>query len=255
MKPPILLIHGAFTRAKRWQPWLTYFRAAGYECVAPSLPAHDPPDRVRLAHLTFDDYVAAMISVQKSFKRPPIVVGHSMGGLIAQHVAAATQCAGLVLVSSAPPWRSRGTREAMPYAVPYVVPVIAGRPIRANRRAALNLVLHDLSPAEQIELAPIFAYESGKAYRTMIFGGAPMEKGAVKCPVLVVSGGADRLLKAKVAARLAAFYNAEHLIFPSFGHSLVADSLLATVASEVREWIESVSESVAEPSFRPGAIV
>jgi pimeloyl-ACP methyl ester carboxylesterase len=38
MKPPILFIHGAFTRAQRWRPWLEFFRAAGYECFAPSLP-------------------------------------------------------------------------------------------------------------------------------------------------------------------------------------------------------------------------
>ncbi len=256
MKPPILFIHGAFTRARRWRPWLGYFTDAGYQCLAPSLPAHDPPDPLRLASLTFADYLAAMTAVCARLDQPPIVIGHSMGGLIAQHVAATTECAGLVLVSSAAPWRTGTTRQALPYALSYVVRVLAGSPIQANPRAALKLVLHDLAPAEQRELAPTFAFESGKAYRTMVFGGAPIEEGAVACPVLCVSGGADRLLKPAVAARLVEFYKADHMIFPGLGHSLVADSLLDTVAAGVRGWIDDVARPAAvEPSFQRSAIV
>lgn len=257
MKPPILFIHGAFTRAERWRPWLRYFADAGYEYGAPSLPGHDPPDPARLARLTFQDYLVAVAEVSRSFDRPPVVIGHSMGGLIAQHVAANSECAGLVLVSSTPPWRTGTTRRAVPYTLNYVIPVLTGRPIRANPRAALDLVLHDLSPEEQRDLIPIFAYESGKAYRTMVFGGAPMRAGAVRCPVLVVSGGADRLLSPAVGARLARFYNAEHLIFPGRGHSLVAGSLIGTVAASVREWIGALpaNQEPGAPSFQPHAVV
>ena len=255
MRPPILFIHGAFTRARRWKPWLGYFTDAGYECLAPSLPAHDPPDPARLASLTFADYLVAMTTACATLERPPIVIGHSMGGLIAQHVAAVTPCAGLVLVSSAPPWRTGTTRQALPFVFSYVLPVLAGGPIRANPRAALELVLHDLPPAEQRELAPIFAFESGRAYRTMVFGRAPIDDGAVTCPVLCLSGGADRLLKPAVGARLAAFYNADHLVFPGRGHSLVSESLLDTVAAEVSGWIDGLAEPVAEPSFQASAAV
>ena len=255
MRPPILFIHGAFTRARRWRPWLTYFTDAGYKCVAPSLPAHDPPDPARLASLTFTDYLAAMTAAHSALDRPPIVIGHSLGGLIAQHVAAIMPCAGLVLVSSAAPWRTGTTRHALPYAFSYVLPVLSGGPIRANPRAALELVLHDLPPAEQRELAPIFAFESGRAYRTMVFGGAPIADGAVTCPVLCLSGGADRLIKPAVSARLAAFYGADHLVFPGRGHSLVSASLMDSVAAYVRDWIDGLAEPIPEPSFQASAAV
>ena len=253
MKPPLLFIHGAFTRGKRWRSWLAHFRAAGFTCVAPSLPAHDPPDMAALARLTFRDYVDAMVAVHATLDAPPVIIGSSMGGLVAQHVAAKTKSAGLVLVSAAPPWRGGGRMRAVPYAISYFFPVLFGLAMRGNKQAALELVLHDLSPEEQAEFLAIFADESGKAYRTVILGGPPMAEGAVKCPVLCLSASADRLFRPVVAERLAAFYNAKHLIFPG-GHTLAAGSLLEPIASEIIAWIGDLA-ATAQPSFQPGAIV
>ena len=251
MKPPILFIHGAFTRAQRWRPWLSYFQEAGFECIAPSLPGHDPPDPEALKRIDFDDYVRAVREVHANFDRPPVVIGHSMGGLIAQHVAATMQCSGVVLIASMPPWRMGTTRQAMPYMLDYLLPVVTGRPVRVNLRAAMNLVLHDMTPGEQQEVISMFAYESGRVYRTMVFGQAPMRKGAVRCPVLVVSGGADRLLRQSVGTALTAFYGAEHILVPDRGHGLVAESLIGTVAARVRQWIERLPASTyaSDPSF------
>ena len=255
MKPPILFIHGAFTRGQRWRSWLAYFRAAGFTCVAPSLPAHDPPDRAALKRLTFRDYVDAMVAVHATLDAPPVVIGSSMGGLVAQHVAARTRSAGLVLVSSAPPWRNGGRMRAYPYALGYFMPVLTGRPLSANRRAALELVLHDLSPEEQAEFLAILADESGKAYRTMVLGRAPMAPGAVACPVLCISAGADRLFRPVVAERLAAFYDAEHLILPGAGHTLAAESLVETIGSEIVAWIDGLPARGGAPSLLAEAVV
>jgi pimeloyl-ACP methyl ester carboxylesterase len=187
--------------------------------------------------LRFDDYVDAIAKVVGTFDRPPILIGHSMGGLIAQHLAARSECAALVLLSSTPPWRPGGTRHTLPYLLSYALPVLAGRPLRATSRAARDLVLHDLTAAEQAALAPLFAFESGKAYRTVVFGKGRLDPRAVDCPVLCVNGGQDRLLGRSVGVRLARFYGAEHMVFAAQGHSLVADSLLATVAAPVRVWL------------------
>jgi pimeloyl-ACP methyl ester carboxylesterase len=237
VRPDILFIHGAFTRGARWRSWLRYFTAAGYRCYAPSLPAHDPPDPAALSRLTFADYVAFFADIHARCDAPPIIIGHSMGGLVAQHLAARRECAALVLLSSTPPWPTRGTRYALPYLLSYVLPVITGRPIRATARAARDLVLHDLTPAEQRELAPIFAYESGKAYRTLVFGRGRLRADAIDCPVLCVNGGDDRLLAQSVGGKLARFYRADHMVFAAHGHSLVAESLIRTVAVPVRTWL------------------
>ena len=262
MKPPLLFIHGAFTRAGRWRPWLEYFTSAGFTCLAPSLPAHDPPDRNRLSRLTFDDYVKAMVAAHATLGQSPVIIGSSMGGLIAQHVAARTKPAGLVLISSAPPWKGGGRAAALPYALSYFLPVLLGRPLRGNKNAARKLVLHDLAPDEQQELLDIFADESGKAYRTMILGGPPMPRGSVTCPVLCVSGGDDRLFQARVASDIAAFYEADHLVYPDAGHTLAARSLIRPIGSEIVAWIDDLAAARpvpavagALPSLAAGAIV
>lgn len=250
VKPPVFFIHGAFTRAGRWKPWLSHFRAAGYACYAPSLPAHDPPDRRRLAKLTFRDYVDAMVEEVRALDMPPIIVGSSMGGLVAQHVAARTNPAGLVLVSSAAPWRGGGRMGAVPWAISYFLPVVTGRPLRGSKRAARKLVLHDLSDAERDHLLDIFADESGKAYRTMLLGSAPIAKGAVKCPVLCISAGGDRLFRPVVAERLAAFYDADHIVVPGAGHTLIGGGQLVPIADEILNWIGGLH---AHPMLRRAA--
>jgi pimeloyl-ACP methyl ester carboxylesterase len=250
MKPPLLFIHGAFTRAKRWDPWLDYFRARGFTCFAPSLPAHDPPDMAALENLTFDDYVAAMVAAHNSLDAPPVVIGSSMGGLISQHVAARTRSAGLVLISSAAPWLGGGRIGAAPAAMQYLWPVFSGRAMRGDKDAARKLVLHDLSPEEQDFFLSIFADESGKAYRVMVTGGAPVEKGAVKCPVLCLSASGDRLFKPSVAEKITAFYGAKHLEFPG-GHTLASGKLMPIIGQAIADWIDEVSS----PSFQAAAIV
>jgi len=256
VKPPLLLIHGAFTHSSRWDAWVGFFTEAGYHCVAPSLPAHDPPDRRALADLGFDDYVQALKDVVAQFDQPPVLIGHSMGGLLAQHLAAEVGCRGMVLVSSPPPWRVMGTRHLLPYSWRYALPVIAGRAIRVNEAAARNLVLHDLSEAEQNEMVNLFSWESGRAYRTMVLGLAPIERNRVRCPVLCVSGGSDRMLRLATVKSLAAFYDAEHIVFPHRGHSLVGLSMIGDVGNAVLEWIERVpAREAAEGSFTQAAVV
>jgi len=255
MKPPLLFIHGAFTRAGRWRPWIERFEAAGYRCLAPSLPAHDPPDREALSRLTFANYVDAMVAEYESLGEPAIVIGSSMGGLIAQHVAVRTNPRGLVLISSAAPWRGGSRAETLPYAALYFVPVLLGLPLTGSKRAARKLVLHDLTRAEQDELLAIFADESGKAYRTMVLGGPPLAKGAVRCPVFCISGGGDRLFKPTVGESIAAFYDAEHLVFPEAGHTLASGDLAKTITSEIMGWIEGLAAPRPPASLAAGAVV
>jgi len=247
MLPPLLFIHGTCSQPAHFEPWLGYFRRAGYTCVAPALPGHVPSDPAILAHATFEDYVTALAEVHAQFDRPPVVIGYSLGGLLAQRLAVEAECAGLVLLAAATPFRLPLQRAMLPYILPLVRPVIGGQPFRISDDALRALVMHHLSVAEQDELLRDVVPDSGRAFRSVALGLVRVRPRDIRCPVLCVTGTDDRVVAASATRRLARRYSADMLVIEGCGHWLAAGSLLAEVAEPVRAWIAGL------PSFRPGA--
>ena len=94
MSKTLLMIHGIGCGGDAWDRMRPGFEAAGWACEAPTLfpdqrTLDNPP--VTLSDLGFDDYVAAMAEAARKIAREtgakPAVIGHSMGGLIAQCLA------------------------------------------------------------------------------------------------------------------------------------------------------------------------
>ncbi len=88
----VLFITGAYVSNSSWDEWIPYFERMGYTCIAPAWPYKDAPAAllrsrqpnpdiasIRLTELV--DYYADII---KKMPEPPILIGHSMGGLITQ---------------------------------------------------------------------------------------------------------------------------------------------------------------------------
>jgi pimeloyl-ACP methyl ester carboxylesterase len=247
MLPPILIIHGACSQSSHMEPWASYFRAAGCKVAAPSLPGHGPTDRAVLARMTVERYVEAVLGVHSRFDRPPVVIGHSMGGLIAQHLAARAECVGIVLVSSVPPFALTARLKTVRYGLPLILPIIRGKPFQPTREGLRTLALHDLSVAEREELLADFSAESGLAFRSMALGRAGLPADAVRCPVLSVSGTRDRLIPQSVYRKLARRYSADEIVIPGRGHWLLAGSLVPSVAARVLAWIKGLPEQPAQP--------
>lgn len=97
MPTSVIFIHGMFQTPRSWTHWQEVFGRAGYRCVSPAWPFHDgDPARLRaqipegLGDLTLEQVEAAMREVVLRETRSgqlPIVIGHSVGGLIAQKLA------------------------------------------------------------------------------------------------------------------------------------------------------------------------
>lgn len=91
MSKTIMFVHGAWVTPASWQPFKDYFEALGYVCLAPAWPYLDRPMAElkrgvdpALAGITIKalvDHYAAQI---KALPQPPILIGHSFGGLIVQ---------------------------------------------------------------------------------------------------------------------------------------------------------------------------
>jgi len=102
---PLIFLHGAFTGAWTWDthivPW---FKKRGYAATAVDFPGHGQrDDRDRLQEYGIDDFADSVIAVIDALDAPPVLIGHSMGGYVAQCVAGRRDLAGLVLASAVPP--------------------------------------------------------------------------------------------------------------------------------------------------------
>src|SRR5690606_28149935 len=105
-KPLLYFIHGMWAQPRIWDTLRAHFELQGYKTKAPALPGHDvtPDDPVPddLEDLGLRDYVAALEADLREIEGPVVLIGHSMGGLIAQMLASRIAPAGLVLLGTAP---------------------------------------------------------------------------------------------------------------------------------------------------------
>lgn len=235
--PTALLVHGAFSNPAHAASWQERFTAAGYRCQAPALPGHGTDDQSVLTTATMADYLAALRKTLDGLDEPPILIGHSMGGLLAQQLASSGPCRALVLVASAPPWMLPAQLRALPHLLPMMPAILAGRPIKPPPETLRQLALHDLPSAEQARLLPTFGAESGRAYRAMILGLARLPGRPFDGPTLCLSGNQDRIISRRTSAAIARRYRAEHVAFDR-GHCLLGSSATDEVAGRTLKWLE-----------------
>ena len=101
----ILLVHGAWHGPWCWDEFSAYLGERGHEVRAVELRGHDrAPGRIwhRLR-----DYVEDVRAAAAEFGEPPVLVGHSMGGLVVQKCLEDGEAAGAVLLAPPPrrgPW-------------------------------------------------------------------------------------------------------------------------------------------------------
>lgn len=108
---PILFVHGAWHAAWCWEEhFLPYFAQRGYDAYAVSLRGHgNSPVPKRLNWVSTAAYVDDVAEAAKQLPVPPIVVGHSMGGLVVQKYLEKYHAPAGVLLASAPPRPILGT--------------------------------------------------------------------------------------------------------------------------------------------------
>src|SRR5262245_42835939 len=102
-KPPLLFVHGYFALAVTFERMMPWFAARGHRCCAPDLRGHGASvSDIPLGRISIHDYVEDVARIAREMENP-VIVGHSMGGLIAQMLAAKGLGRAIVLLAPAPP--------------------------------------------------------------------------------------------------------------------------------------------------------
>jgi pimeloyl-ACP methyl ester carboxylesterase len=237
MRPPLLLVHGAFSQAAHFEPWVDYFREAGYRASAISLPGRVPFNLEALRRLTLADYVDAVARAVQQFDSPPVIVGHSLGAILAMNVATFEEAAGLVTIAAPVPGKLPARLGALRYVFPHMPQIITGSPVMPPPDVVRALVTHHLSEAESDEIIAAGGSESGRVLRRLLFGRARVSLAAIRCPVLCLGAAEDRVVPSGAAGQIAKATGGERVVFQGHGHWLIAGSLVGTVAATVGDWL------------------
>lgn len=240
--PPILFVHGLAGGAWYWDRFQRVLAGHGFESHALNLRGHHGSRPVaNLGRVSLADYVADVSEAAALLGRP-VVVGHSLGGLLAQAVAASGTVSAAVLLTSMPP---RGIRFASARLVlrqlRRVGAMLFDRPLRGTLTDIIDTSLNRIPEAEQMTLAERFVPDSGRVARQLSFRGLDINPARVRVPVLVISATEDRFFPPRVGASVAARYGAEHRVYEEHAHFIVREPGGDSVAADIARWIQAIS--------------
>ncbi len=240
---PVLCLHGLFAGAWAFERLLPMIAARGRPAAALSFRGHPPSAPVAdLGRVSLEDYVDDACVAVRALGRP-VIIGHSLGGLVAQVLAARGLARAIVLLAPAPP---RGitvlSGPLLARIGRYLPALLFSRPFRPIDADLDALVLNRVPPSERAHLRERLGPDSGRAARQAALRAIAVARDAVRVPVLVVSGDDDRFIPMAVARRIARRYGAPLQVAEGHGHFLVSEPGWEEVAHRALAWIDALPE-------------
>src|SRR6478609_8652291 len=136
----IVFIHGLWIAHTAWQPWIEHFSESGLVAVAPPWPGEaETVDATRgnpaaQAGYGINEITEHFAKILEEFDEPPVVIGHSFGGLIAQKLLGENKAAAAIAIDPAP---IKGVKPLPIAQLRSAFPVL-GNPLNRGRAKALT---------------------------------------------------------------------------------------------------------------------
>lgn len=247
---PVLCLHGLFAGSWVYEQLLPLIAERGHPAAALSFRGHPPaPAIATIGRTSVAAYCHDAAEAAKALDRP-IVIGHSLGGLVALLLASRNLVRAVVLVSSAPPRGITVLSPGLLLRMPRYLPALLFSRAFLPRPHDLDaLVLNRVPPGEREQYRVRFVPDSGRAARQAAFGASDADLGATRTPLLVVSGDEDRFVPLGVARRLAQRYEAPLHVAKGHGHFLFGEPGWERHAATILDWIGRLP-----PAVRGGAL-
>jgi pimeloyl-ACP methyl ester carboxylesterase len=256
-KPTIVLIHGLWLTPKSWNGWINRYEQAGYKVLAPAWPGMEGEvaairrDPAKLKGLTVKKIVDHYDSIIRKMDRPPILIGHSFGGLFVQMLVDRGLGAAGVVIDGA---QSAGV-PVLPLSTVWSTLSILGNPFTYNSVVSLSPAKFNYAFTNELDAA-----ESKKVYDEFQVPGPAhvLWEGALallnpnaaskvnyrnndRAPLLFIAGGKDHLVPAAInKANVRKYANSaaitDYREFPNRTHHTVGQAGWEEVADFAIDW-------------------
>jgi pimeloyl-ACP methyl ester carboxylesterase len=232
-RPPLLFVHGAWHGAWCWERWLSRAAAHGWAAHAVDLRGHggssgaDHLARAPLRYLEHD-----VLQTITELPSPPVLIGHSLGALVVQHVLERYPSAPAgVLLAPIPP--AHGLEVAISLARHH--PRDLGRALVGCPPQAESL----FGPgADAVTVSRTRARLTRESWVASYQAILPRRPRTTRAPVLVVGGGADALSPPRAVLRTARHHGTRARRFRGLGHDLMLEPGGDAVLDLVLAWLE-----------------
>ena len=240
---PLLFVHGMMHAAWCWERYfLDYFAAHGYECHAVNLRGHGNSEgRERIRWTSIAEYAEDLAEAVHGLAAPPVLIGHSMGGVVIQKYLENHSAPAAVLLSSPGPTGFLRT----------VLRVVRRRPL-AFVKANLTLRLTPLVATPQLAREAFFADDlpedellgywrqiqddSYRAFLDMVVLDLPRAS-KIRTPLLVVGVERDNMIAPAEIEATARAYGTRAEIIPGVAHNSMLDPRWREVADRILAWL------------------
>lgn len=239
---PLLFVHGAWHAAWCWdENFLSYFADKGYRAVALSFRGHgESPTDKPLRACSVADYVEDVHSVAQQLPSPPVIIGHSMGGLIVQKYLERYNAPAGVLMTSIPPQGNLGNalRWIRERPSDFVKMTVTGKAlpyINPPQLARQRFFSTHTPEADVRKYAARLQEDSSRIGIDCLLLRLPRPK-RVTAPMLVLGADEDGAHTRKEIIATARAYGTEAEFFPDMGHNMMLEPGWAAVAERIHTW-------------------
>jgi pimeloyl-ACP methyl ester carboxylesterase len=245
-KPPLLFVHGSYCGAWIWaEHFLPFFAEAGWQCMAVSLSGHGlSGGGNQLDSFGLGDYVADVAKAAESLGRPPVVIGHSLGGMVAQRYACRNRAAGLIMLASVGPAGVGAAFTHMALRHPDLLWQLGRLQTVGPDGIDFDVVRRKLFSQDfPIDLArryiPLFQRESQQAANELLLPQWFNLMPRPSMPALVLGGDEDAFIPYSDLALAATYWGAEMSVLHGTPHVMMLDTTWEKTAGAMLEWLVS----------------
>ena len=238
-RPPVLMLHGLWHGSWAWENWSNRLAAHGYDCYAVDLRGHGGSEGdVRTARLR--DYVQDARRAVDALPVRPILIGHSLGGVLVEHLLATGAYPAAVLVAGVPGRYPLSTVVRTSLSRPITTLEVALRhdllPLVGTTRAAHRVLFGPDTPTEVVGRAqPRLTRAAPHIVRELLL--APPVRPGSATPALVMAGARDRVFTPARQRSRARRIGADYVEIDGSGHDIPLDHRWQHAADRAAAWL------------------